>query len=101
MYEIVCVVSVFSHLLQDLPHGQDLIFRFGNLFNSFRLSLRRAGQGDPEGSGKIFYHFSRENSCLFSAHICKTSIGAPSQAQARFIQAKLKSAHIDIDGIVS
>ena len=23
--EMICVVSVFSHLLQDLPHGEDLI----------------------------------------------------------------------------
>ena len=22
--EMICVVSVFSHLLQDLPHGEDL-----------------------------------------------------------------------------
>ena len=38
---------------------QWLIFRFGIrfriFFDSFWLSLRRAGQDDPEGAGRIFY----------------------------------------------
>ena len=52
------VATMFGNprrIFSDRRSDQWLIFRFEILFDSFLLSLRRAGQGDPEGSGRIFY----------------------------------------------